>query len=116
MVTKLTGGVQGQIAAQKKPLIPMVNKGVVAKGENDFSYGRPTKGKIQLGYDATKDSKTETLFGKEPKVLHPSDKKKVTKAEPTMAKPVTKSPGSAPAAKTAAPKAPVAMKTQAPKL
>jgi hypothetical protein len=42
---------------------------------NDFSYGRPTKGKMLPGYDGTKDSKTATLFGGEPKVLHPSDKK-----------------------------------------
>jgi hypothetical protein len=85
LVPKLTGGVQTQIAAQKKPMIPMVNTGVVAKGKY-----RPLEPYEMPG---EKDK------------LKAIQKKKITKAEPTMAKPVTKSPSSAPAGKTTAPKA-----------
>src|ERR1039457_356090 len=77
MVTKLTGGVQGQIAAQKKPLIPMVNAGVVAKAMVDGEWqpngqAESTHQKIlkQHGAKALKEA-----------VKNIQDKKKVTKAE-----------------------------------
>src|ERR1017187_4010011 len=77
MVTKLTGGVQGQIAAQKKPLIPMVNAGVVAKAMVDGEWqpngqAESTHQKI-LKQHGAKDLKEA--------VKNIQDKKKVTKAE-----------------------------------
>jgi hypothetical protein len=77
MVTKLTGGVQGQIAAQKKPLIPMVNTGVVAKAMVDGEWqpngqAESTHQKI-LKQHGAKDLKEA--------VKNIQDKKKVTKAE-----------------------------------
>lgn len=50
-------------------------KGLEKASINDYSYGRPTSGKPRPEYDATKDSKVKTLFGPNPKILHPSDKK-----------------------------------------
>jgi hypothetical protein len=112
--TKLTGGVQGQIAASKKPLIPMVNQGgVVAKGEKrpgEDATKYVSRGKMfpgAIGPDYFKRDKA----AKNNKVAE-SKAQEVEKAEPTMAKPVTKSPSSGPAGKAPAIKAsPAVMKT-----
>jgi hypothetical protein len=115
MVTKLTGGVQGQIAAQKKPLIPMVNKGgVVAKGEQRWSKMSPTE-KEESNKRTSKDDKVAYDADLKERSKTKPFKVAVNKAEPTMAKPVTKSPSSGPAGKTA-PKMPTNTKTPAPKL
>jgi hypothetical protein len=135
MVTKLTGGFQGQIAAQKKPLIPMVNTGVVAKGE---TVSTQKGGQKKFGEDpfkpiSTVESKTPSghIAGvpvsshwktyqyptgesiqraKKNNKVAESKAQEVEKAEPTMAKPVTKSPSSGAAGKAAPIKSTVAPK------
>ena len=102
------GGVQSQIAAVKKPLIPMVNNsGVVAKGEYR-NANIPEKGSKKITWQAIHNDPQGVIdnqrkAAKNNKIAE-SKAQEVEKAEPTMAKPVTKSPSSAPAAKTTAPK------------
>jgi hypothetical protein len=123
LVTKLTGGVQTQIAAQKKPLIPMVNTGVVAKGEYNGikPEKKPARGESQYDVKPVSGTNLVSVGNRNPKDIKAAKKNntraeyessKVEKAEPTMAKPVTKSPSSgaagkaAPTKSTVAPKAP----------
>jgi hypothetical protein len=122
MIPRLTGGVQSQIAAKKQPLIPMVNQGVVAKGEYKGAPGRAThlgvsfergtlpnssvRGNAEIvgGYNTGLPHKRRQADATQNNKRAEHEASKVEKAESPATKPVSKSPSSGPAAHASAPK------------
>jgi hypothetical protein len=128
---KIGGGVQTQVAAVKKPLIPMVNTGVVAKAEKHpctcwHCKSWPGGASTPSVYAEAKTGHKKPFSTKAAKAFvhkERNDKRaeyeasKVEKAESPAAKPIAKSPASGSAAKVSAPKMPTTnMAPKAPKL